>query len=317
MEARYTAIPSHYSSNVLNVLEAVSKLHERQTADDNASNMQPQPSILIGAITDGNSDPRNVPELQPYFDFCINAEQVGVSKPDQRVYLQAALQHVFANDGLHDMGLPATLTTEDQVEDVIGSWWIHIGDDFTKDIVAPKNLNMSTIWARELILDKIREKESQQSQEQPPPPQQAKEDIASQYTVDDKKSSPEKELVEFQKKINSKTVVKMAVGADDYLSSSIEQEFADAIIDSFADLPSVLEESHDQSQQTVTPEPKEAPITAAVKAPAPAISADANANTDQDDLLSKTKFCVFCGNKIPMVAKFCSACSKEQPQVQR
>ena len=297
MNARYAAIPNHYSSNVLEVLKAVSEIN----------NVKGGSPILVGAITDGNSDPRNVPALKPYFDFCINAEQVGVSKPDKRVYLQAALKHVFANTALQDMGLPSSLTTEEQIEDVIGPWWIHIGDDFSKDIVAAKNLNMRTIWARELILDKIRTKKVKEE------PQ--KEDIKSQYadstaTADNKEAiPPEKELAEFQKRINSKTVVRMAVGADDYLSSSIEQEFADAIIDSFSDLPQVLQNWHDISQQQAeSPEPTLATTAEPVKA-------ETIAPSVEEDVLSKTKFCVFCGTKIPMVAKFCSACSKEQPSL--
>lgn len=298
MNARYAAIPSHYSSNVLDVLKAVSELN-----NDNGGS-----PILVGAITDGNSDPRNVPALKPYFDFCINAEQVGVSKPDKRVYLQAALQYVFTNTALQDMGLPSSLTTEEQIEDVIGPWWIHIGDDFSKDIVAAKNLNMRTIWARELILDNIRNKQATK--------QSQKEDIKSQYTDNSsaatavkKEIPPEKELAEFQEKINSKTVVRMAVGADDYLTSSIEKEFADAIIDNFSDLPQVLQKWHDISQQQpASPEPAAAPLAEPIKA-------ETTAPNLEEDVLSKTKFCVFCGAKIPMVAKFCSACSKEQPAI--
>lgn len=298
MNARYAAIPSHYSSNVLDVLKAVSELN-----NDNGGS-----PILVGAITDGNSDPRNVPALKPYFDFCINAEQVGVSKPDKRVYLQAALQYVFTNTALQDMGLPSSLTTEEQIEDVIGPWWIHIGDDFSKDIVAAKNLNMRTIWARELILDNIRNKQATK--------QSQKEDIKSQYTDNSsaatavkKEIPPEKELAEFQEKINSKTVVRMAVGADDYLTSSIEKEFADAIIDNFSDLPQVLQKWHGISQQQpASPEPAAAPLAEPIKA-------ETTAPNLKGDVLSKTKFCVFCGAKIPMVAKFCSACSKEQPAI--
>jgi len=288
-------------------LEVVSKLRERSTIENNSSQ---QAQLLIGAITDGNSDPRNIPQLAPYFDFCVNAEQVGVSKPDKRVYLQAAIEHVFSASGkLQDMGL-STIATHEQAENAIGPWWIHIGDDFTKDIVAAKNLNMRTVWARELILDKIRPKPSQ-------------DDVASQNTDSDQpKLSPEKELIEFQKKINSKTVVKMAVGAEDYLSTSIEREFAGAIIDCFDELPSVLQQWHDQSFVTSGEEMDVTTILAINQAPVapanPADSTDDSTNgsiNGEEGVMSATKFCVFCGTKVPMVAKFCSACSKEQPQV--
>jgi phosphoglycolate phosphatase-like HAD superfamily hydrolase len=49
-------------------------------------------TVVIGAITDGNSDPKAVAALQEYFDFCVNAERVGVSKPDKRMYLEAMRQ---------------------------------------------------------------------------------------------------------------------------------------------------------------------------------------------------------------------------------
>jgi len=32
--------------------------------------------------------------------------------------------------------------------------------------------------------------------------------------------------------------------------------------------------------------------------------------------LPATKFCVFCGAKLPTVATFCSSCSQKQPEIQ-
>ena len=43
---------------------------------------------------------------------------------------------------------------EDAVEafaDSVGPWWVHVGDDFFKDVVASKEFRMRTVWSRELI----------------------------------------------------------------------------------------------------------------------------------------------------------------------
>jgi FMN phosphatase YigB (HAD superfamily) len=213
MDARYQAIPSHYATDVVAVLEKIRAMRDSQSNQ----------SVLVGAITDGNSDPRNVPELAQFFDFCVNAEQVRVSKPDKRVYLKAT-EIVHAN--LQDCD-----TTD--LENWVGPWWIHVGDDFSKDIVAAKNLNIRTVWAREWIsakkLNSSKQKETAPSNDNNTP-------------------SSEQELIEFQKKINSQPFVTMAIGSDDYLVASIQQEFADAIIDNFGDLTRVLREWQDQSE---------------------------------------------------------------------
>lgn len=333
MAARYATIPSNYASNVLSVFEQLTSITT-------------SPPILIGAITDGNSDPRNVPELSGYFDFCINAESVGVAKPDQRVYRQA-MDYVRNHPTLQDRMMVAG-------EETAGPWWIHIGDDFSKDIVAAKNLNMRTIWAQELILDKL---------------EKTKETITAQYSDDDANTnkeivSPEKELLQFQEKINSQTVVKMSVGAEDYLMSSIQQEFADAVIDDFSDLPNVLQKWHGQSMRQPTqvyvpdeadlvngnpnpqsPAPSVQPKTpggvyvpdeadlvngnppippqppsVTKETPSPKTQGEVYVPEEADlvkDLIQRTppatKFCTSCGAKIPMAAAFCSSCGEKQP----
>jgi len=336
MAGRYQAIPTHYASNVLSVFNQITTA----LRDDGTT------PLLVGAITDGNSDPRNVPELKSFFDFCINAEEVGVSKPDSRVYAQAmdyVRNHPYLQDMVND--------NEGFMEaGVAGPWWVHIGDDFSKDIVAAKNLNMRTIWARELILEKL----NGETRARP------KETLAVQYNATEKDKnndgddakpaivSPEKELLDFQEKINSQTVVKMAVGADDYLFASIQQEFADAIIDNFADLPKVLQEWQDQSrrvpEQSATREevyvPDEADLVRGWKpqaSSAKVASIDVKLSTaapmtrkeqvyvpEEADLVKDltknappaTKFCVFCRAKLPTVAVFCSSCSQKQPEIQ-
>ena len=59
-KARHDAIPTHYATSVVSCLERIGTLQ--------TSSGRP---ILIGAVTDGNSDPRNIPELRDLFDFCV------------------------------------------------------------------------------------------------------------------------------------------------------------------------------------------------------------------------------------------------------
>ena len=157
VNARYESIPNYFAESVITCLQDICSL---KTSDNR--------KVVVGAITDGNSDPTNIPELSEYFDFCVNAETVGISKPDKSVYLRGvarALEH----PSLHDV-LPLEINkftstgerrlTEEALEDLVGPWWVHVGDDFLKDCVAAKNLNMRTIWARELVRDHMVKEEA-------------------------------------------------------------------------------------------------------------------------------------------------------------
>merc|ERR1740124_869141 len=73
--ARHAAIPSHLAPSLLPTLQTIRALRTSSSLP-----------ITIGAITDGNSDPRLVECLAPFFDFCVNAEVGGVGKPDRRIY---------------------------------------------------------------------------------------------------------------------------------------------------------------------------------------------------------------------------------------
>lgn len=304
MDARYQAIPSHYSSNVIAVLEQIHAMRDFQS----------QQPVLVGAITDGNSDPRNVPALSHFFDFCVNAEQVGVSKPDNRIYLKA-MEIVHAKLQAV-MGRDKTGSVVD-LENWVGPWWVHVGDDFSKDIVAAKNLNLRTVWAREWIANKLNS---------------AKEKGTALYNTEDNNKpivSTEQELIEFQKKINSQAIVTMAIGADDYLVSSIQREFADAIIGNFGDLTRVLREWQDQSeaQQLArsnsqdairgTSSPGIADQTNAVTTTAAAggIEFTLEGTQSNGDEALRAKFCIDCGAKMPFLAIYCPSCSKKQPVV--
>jgi FMN hydrolase / 5-amino-6-(5-phospho-D-ribitylamino)uracil phosphatase len=115
-EARHAAIPDHYASSVMSCLDRISKMK--------TSRGYP---ILIGAITDGNSDPRKVEGLEKYFQFCINAESVGIAKPDKRVYHEA-IRHVFDHpyfEDINDILSQSNVSNSvEKLEDLVGPYWV-------------------------------------------------------------------------------------------------------------------------------------------------------------------------------------------------
>jgi FMN phosphatase YigB (HAD superfamily)/ribosomal protein L40E len=274
-ETRHEVIPSHFASSVVSCLEKIQSIR--------TSSGQP---LLIGAITDGNSDPRNIPELQPFFHFVVNAESVGVSKPDKRVYVEAinqAIEHPFVQD---IFGPFKENLSEEEVEDMIGPWWVHIGDDFIKDVVPAKELKMRSIWARELIA-------------------KPNEPVT--------KVDPKKSLEEFVKQVSEKKVIEMTIGADDYLVDSIRSEFADAVVDTFAELGDVLADWQETALRSRVNDGSSAAETENVEvmvvSPKPPAKEPIVVNDEAN------KFCMYCGTKIPMVAKFCSSCGEKQPDL--
>jgi ribosomal protein L40E len=191
---------------------------------------------------------------------------------------------------------------------------------------------MRTIWARELVLDKA------QQQQQQSKPQQSSTAAESKET---KKVPPEKELADFQKRISEKQVVKMAVGTEDYLMDSIQQEFADAMIHNFADLVPVITEWQEQSSrlEAAAAEDEETAVPTTTPQPPPVSEQSSSTRSmleahklntmvkeeavvedsekgEPENLLDKSKFCVFCGAKIPFDAVYCSSCGNKQPQIQ-
>jgi FMN phosphatase YigB (HAD superfamily) len=282
VEARHDAITRHMAEDVALCLSEIAAL---RTAEGHP--------VLIGAITDGNSDPSLVESLEPYFDFCVNAERVGVSKPDKRVYLEAA------SIVLSHPNFEATAATSDarkRVEERLGPWWVHIGDDFIKDVVASKSLGMRSVWCRELV-----------TTSRSPVGRDAITDTTGA------EAAPSRTVEDLVKQVIEMKVVRMEVGADDYLAASLHEEFADAIVDRFADLGPLLREWHNEGLDSITddtPSAKEvigdgrqhlddsSPLQ--ISEPSPAESSN------------DAKFCIHCGAKLPAVAAFCSACGQKQ-----
>lgn len=123
VHARHDAITSNMALSAVDCLEEIASMQRKDGHP-----------IIIGAITDGNSDPKRVQSLAPFFDFCINAESVGVGKPDKRVYLEA-IRQVASMPSMKDIfgDSPIDLSI-DSLEDKVGPFWVHVGDDVAKDV---------------------------------------------------------------------------------------------------------------------------------------------------------------------------------------
>jgi len=255
-DGRHEAIIENLAEGVLDTLREV-----RQISSEDGS------KVIVGAITDGNSDPRKVPCLREFFDFCVNAEAVGVSKPDRKVYAEAVsvaeTMHAFKE------------CTDDKYA---GPYWVHIGDDFLKDVVAAKEMKMRSIWSRELVAGQnIEEKKLENG------------------TVED--------LI---KKLASGKNEDMIIGGDDFLANALVTDFADATVHRLRDIISVLNGWHqmpsanqDEAEPQIVQKQVEDIDVSEENSLLPFISNEAS-----------TKFCIFCGTKIPGIAKFCSSCGE-------
>ena len=235
--ARHDAIIHNMAPKVIETLELIKSTIQHQNPNN------PRRKVLIGAITDGNSNPTRVDVLKPYFDFVVNAESIGVAKPDKRVYLEA-VRTIITTQKEHFIDLlPPSITTnnndddihhdEETLENIIGPYWCHIGDDFLKDIVAAKNMKMRSIWAIGLVRDKL---------------------LTSETTDKSSKENNESsmDMGEFMKKVSSQSVVSLGIGADDYLATSLTGEFVDAVADDFSDIGRILLEWHAESYDNGT-----------------------------------------------------------------
>uniref|UniRef100_A0A6V2NPC6 Zinc-ribbon domain-containing protein n=1 Tax=Ditylum brightwellii TaxID=49249 RepID=A0A6V2NPC6_9STRA len=326
-QARHDAIPTHAVPNLLSTLNQLRSIQYK--SDSSSTDSYP---VVIGAITDGNSNPTTVPILRPYFDFVVNAERVGISKPDRRLY-EAAVAEVSSLALLGDGN-----EKELMVEDGVGPWWVHIGDDFIKDVVAAKDLRMRTVWARELVKKTTADSVPVTT------------DNTSEEEEDEK---PKKDVQELIKELSEKKVIEMYIGADDFLADSIERDFADAIVDEFRFVGDVVCAWHQEGLERSGG--KRAEIQQNVKEMTNVVdSIDAISENDMaaiaevlsvvvpDDLTNveveveeerqrspspppsmvnspaisdanESKFCIHCGTKLPLVARFCSGCGEKQP----
>jgi FMN phosphatase YigB (HAD superfamily) len=275
-QALHDAIPSNLAESVHQCLEELSRL--TTTTGD---------KVVIGAITDGNADPNLVADIGKFFDFRVSAEQVGVGKPHPAIYAHA-IQWVRnywlqTSDLKEDLGLLI-----DPESSLVGPWWVHIGDDFVKDIVAVKDINARSVWSRELVLHKM---------------------VKVVESQDDETAKPDKSLLDFQKEISSQTVVKMQIGSEDYLSESLEKEFADGVVDSFKDVARLLTEWHEQGLAKMLEATNEASSSLHHEAEAQSMGQH-DSVVDARTSKAGAKYCMSCGEKVAVNAKFCASCGE-------
>ena len=310
--ARHDAIPNHFAEQVVESLELLRQIESRDGH-----------RVVIGAITDGNSDPRNVEALRPYFDFVVNSEQVGVSKPDARVYLKAA-EELLENPRLEDVFIEAmgackmlddAVEKTDLLESAIGPWWIHIGDDFMKDIVAARELGMRTIWSRELVRTPGNAVEKESATKQ------LSNGRDGTTASTDGKQASKRSVADLVQELASMKVVEMSIGADEFLADSIHREFADEIVDDFARIAHLLHEWHldgisAEGNAIVAPSnDSSVPTTLTSGSIPPSDDPGKAVANNAASGESGNKFCVFCGTKLPYEARFCSSCGEKQPEI--
>lgn len=283
-KARHAAIPANLASTVVQSLREI-----RQLTTTGGKR------LVVGAITDGNSDPRLVDLLEEHFDFVINAESVGVPKPDRRVY-DAAIAHVCSHADLNHVFNGCSCDNFDYLMDMLGPWWVHVGDDFVKDIVAAKDLKMRCIWSRELVLDKIPK-------------------------VNDQTRSPQTKEEDLRKKIVEGKPLRMIIGTEDYLTESLFDDFSDAIVDEFSQVAKIIKQWHlegiEAGGQTISKEVA-SPQYFSITTPDEGVTPNGNVGDmlNEKKSMMETKFCMECGEKLPRIAKFCFSCGTQQPSLE-
>eukprot|EP00581_Thalassiosira_minuscula_P019859 CAMPEP_0183733200 /NCGR_PEP_ID=MMETSP0737-20130205/40454_1 /TAXON_ID=385413 /ORGANISM="Thalassiosira miniscula, Strain CCMP1093" /LENGTH=685 /DNA_ID=CAMNT_0025966403 /DNA_START=26 /DNA_END=2083 /DNA_ORIENTATION=+ len=293
--------------------------------------------VYIGAITDGNSNPNMVEELSGFFDFVIRAEDVGASKPDKRVYKAAvaalmlqlvqdglSIEEFFLGESLEEgiaMGTyikPGSISSSPSWKDVeeeavdafseaVGQWWVHVGDDFFKDVVAAKEFQMRAVWTRELIGGKSNDQ---------------KDNIINGNEPNEKQRTVADLVNDVSK---SKGTLQMSIGASEFLTNSLHDEFSDAVLDRFGDLSGLLAQWNYEGME-LQPSMEgnvllDVETIRDIKEPdlsrtAPAVGGEyqqtAEVSSKSEMSPPPKKFCVFCGGQLPAVAKFCSNCGERQ-----
>jgi hypothetical protein len=142
------------------------------------------------------------------------------------VYIEAVRQ-VAAHPSFQEISRESM--DDEDLENLVGPYWVHIGDDFVKDVVAAKELRMRTVWATELVRDKL---------------------VIGTNEADGGALTEVKKVEEFVKAVSEMKDIEMSIGAESYLADSIQREFVDAIVEEFHHLSDVLLKWHEDGMKT-------------------------------------------------------------------
>merc|ERR1712048_1502735 len=88
-----------------------------------------QRGLILGAISDGFADLEQIPEISRLLDFAIFARDVGVSKPDARIFR-----------------LAISKTAELLQSQCAPSECVMVGDSYQKDVLGARALGIRSIW---------------------------------------------------------------------------------------------------------------------------------------------------------------------------
>lgn len=215
--ARHDSIPANLAPSVVPALTRLRAL---------------SPPLLIGAITNGNGNPAHVPSLAPFFDFCVNSEGVGISKPAPEIYRAAHERILAAGEPGGEGG-------------AIGPWWVHVGDDLVKDCVASKELGCRTVLTREFALMK-EEKERREGGKKGDTFDvhigAGKPSVFGADATTKELQPPMDEAARLARLLDAGSDLRMQIGADDYLAASMRDEFCDHVCDTFENVVDIVEQ---------------------------------------------------------------------------
>ena len=148
---------------------------------------------------------------------------------------------------------------------------------------------MRTVWARELIGGSANDKADNGSKE-----------IA--------KKQQQRGVNDLVKDVSNSDngVLKMAIGGSDFLSESLHDEFSDAILDKFDELSGLLTKWHNEGKGTTSTDVDVITVNEVE------INRQQDVSVSSEENEKSHKFCVFCGERLPVTATFCSSCGEKQ-----
>ena len=246
--------------------------------------------ITIGAITNGNADVFQVAGLSDIFSFSVTSEAVGEAKPSCRPFAAAAEAVARQLAAKGNVGEAASLQSAVS-EGKLGKHWVHIGDDFLKDVMPAKGLSMRAIWV---------------SNDQ---------DDDAQSGSDGADSDNDQPSFVLKNGVYSYS----SIGSGDYLAKMVMSDMADAVVSTPTEAVEVVLQWHTEglssSMATRLRKSDEAPGHHSAAAELMATDRDIppGAAIPVTSSSSKvTNFCSECGAMLPRLAKFCSECGTPQ-----